>query len=143
MGRYHELTPLGVCKATRCAHAERWHGIGSKPRGQPSTIAPPSTTLIRHRYGRHTRFVLQNEEENQAQANGEQTQTGHNRGRRAWGENRLDRFTSSAGASCCSGRRSRSRHGRTASLFNGSRKERDRHRWRGIRPEAFVSALRR
>jgi len=76
---WHELTILGVCKATHCARAERWRGIGSKPRGQPSTIAPPST-LIQHRYGRHTSFILQNEEENQAQANEDQTQTGQNRG---------------------------------------------------------------
>lgn len=54
----------------------RW---ASNPRGQSSTIVP-SSTLIHCRYGRHTSFTLQNEDEIQAATNGEKTQAGQNGG---------------------------------------------------------------
>jgi len=97
--------------------AERRHGIESKPRGQSSTIAPPSIapspTLIQHRHGRHTGLVLQNEEESQAptRTNKEKIYTGRNGGQPRWGGSRLDEFASATRISRCSGRKLRRRRG--------------------------------
>ena len=75
--------PCWASTERHCLGAGRLDGIKSeKSRGQTqvqsSTIAHPST-LIRHRHG-HQRFTLQTEEENQAPADGEKTQTEQNRG---------------------------------------------------------------
>ena len=61
-------TPLGACSAF------------NRP-GATHLLSHPPSASIRHQHGRDARVVLQNQEGCQAPTDGEQTQSGQNRGR--------------------------------------------------------------